>query len=94
MNHGQLLSLSKARCFFGGSKDEFLLRWQNDTLPETNIFTPENGWLEPIQFPFEGGTFSRNRTRSNPSPPKTGRFVDESSLTVTITTCLGSGVPN
>ena len=33
MNHGQLLSLSKARCFFGGSKDDFFLRWQNDTLP-------------------------------------------------------------
>ena len=30
----------------------------NDTLPETNIFAPENGWFEYDRFPLGPGLVS------------------------------------
>ena len=33
-------------------------RISSHSLPETNSFAPENGWLEEDSFPFEMGLFS------------------------------------
>ncbi len=38
------------------------MRW--DTLPQSNIFTPENGWLEYILVSFWGPAYSQVRTVS------------------------------